>query len=306
MKKNTAFVIVLFYILLINSGCRINPATTKMQVSSSTALQTASATPVASATTAAPTAGETPSPTSTSELTLVASLPENGIYLYMLPEEGMLLVQEDTQTQFMWPGLTPREILPELFYKDFNSDGQAELAVILFVDSGTQCAMMDLHILEISKNANTNKYTYVDHALVSSAYEEHTPSNFDNYFCPNLTYTIANANHDVTLHFNGASYTIPNPYVVAFESFGYSKDELQQKLNEHMDTIEYFGRMELVYFTFDVSGDILVEVPIAVNYQDFGCAEFIATVTAKVRFIGHDFAISDYQLTIEEEYLPKS
>ena len=95
---------------------------------------------------------------------LLAVIESENIELYGVNPYGYVLYQNGRGTYFEWPGLTPRGIAPEMKYFDFDGDGEKELAVILYVASGTGFALMDLHILTIDQSEDL-KPVYTDFAL---------------------------------------------------------------------------------------------------------------------------------------------
>ncbi len=99
----------------------------------------------------------------TESIHIIAQLPEQDIYLYGLfkgyngGHGGVLLRKGRQITEFSWDYLTPRNILPEISYKDYDNDGKCELAVILYVGSGTGIAIEQLHIIEFDGSEMTDK-----------------------------------------------------------------------------------------------------------------------------------------------------
>jgi len=80
-----------------------------------------------------------------------ADLREHDIYLSFAPPFGAVLSAKGKEFLFPWSNgeLTPRVIVPRLFLSDFDVDGADELAVILYVGSGTGVAIQELHIVEL-------------------------------------------------------------------------------------------------------------------------------------------------------------
>lgn len=85
-----------------------------------------------------------------SELPLISAIPEKDIYLYDTKKDQLLLTVGDKKCYYNWIAFTPRFILPRMFACDFDKDGKDELAVILYVGSGTGVSVEELHLLEIS------------------------------------------------------------------------------------------------------------------------------------------------------------
>src|SRR5690606_38309917 len=71
----------------------------------------------------------------------IAELPDSGIALYPLGEEGVseegveLVIGEQRQ-RLDWRYTTPRQIMPAMQAVDYDNDGKDELAVVLNVGSG--------------------------------------------------------------------------------------------------------------------------------------------------------------------------
>ena len=95
------------------------------------------------------------------DIPLIASIPEKEIFLYGIkPNSGVILKSGDRSFYYDWAYLTPRFILPEIFLNDFDKDDQEELAVILYIGSGTGVSVEELHIIEISEDENFKDYLF--------------------------------------------------------------------------------------------------------------------------------------------------
>jgi len=104
-----------------------------------------------------------------SQILLLSQILEEKIYLYGLSKnsgnnDGVILRVDDCLFTFDWKYYTPRLILPTLYYSDFDNDGTKEIAVILYVGSGTGISMEELHILEKIDN------TWKDNVLSEEYY----------------------------------------------------------------------------------------------------------------------------------------
>lgn len=105
--------------------------------------------------------------TSGGRLALLAEAPEGDAAFYTLPgtekagAESVLIQWGDSLAEFGWDFATPRRILPRLACLDLDHDGNEELIVICYVDSGTGVSIEDLHVLE--KN---DAGTLTDYALL--------------------------------------------------------------------------------------------------------------------------------------------
>ena len=95
-------------------------------------------------------------------LPIYADLLDNNIHLAFAPPFGAVLSVNEEKYFFAWSNgyLTPRWVLPQLFLFDYNGDGKDELAVILYVGSGTGIAVTELHIVDIYNGMQDVKITY--------------------------------------------------------------------------------------------------------------------------------------------------
>lgn len=86
------------------------------------------------------------------EAVLLAALPEKDIYLYEHASESgepaVALHIGNVMRFFDWSYMTPRGIQPLMHAGDFNGDGVDELAVVLYVGSGSGVSVEQLHVLE--------------------------------------------------------------------------------------------------------------------------------------------------------------
>lgn len=205
---------------------------------------------------------------------LYAMLKSENIYLYGVYPYGMVLYQNGNGTYFDWPGLTPRCILPELSYLDYNGDGKKELAVILYCGSGTSVSEMDLHILEINQLDNKRgKPTYTDHALLSGDVKK--------WFTKPITATPLDSDKTFSVIFDGQEY-----HVV----YDYSDQSTYGKF-----TGITYGN--IVEFKFDKSK---IKTDIAIGFTFEKCAEpiYFGSVEATVDFKNNQFSLSDYTFIV--------
>ena len=79
---------------------------------------------------------------------LLSELAEDDIYLYGLGDKTHVLLRQGEQRALLdWEYITPRLILPEMKFADFDGDGAKELAVILYNGSGTGISIEELHMV---------------------------------------------------------------------------------------------------------------------------------------------------------------
>lgn len=209
---------------------------------------------------------------STSNFPLYAALKSENIYLYGVKPYGMVLYQDGTGTYFDWPGLTPRGILPELSYLDYDGDGGRELAVALYVGSGTQLSVMDLHILEIEKPAKDGRHKpgYADHSLLGDDVEEW-----------------------MTKEFAGALSADGKTIILSFDGETYQADNR----TDHPEAGEFqsvvFG--DIVEFRLD-GGKISVEIAVGAVYENVAQPRLFGSIRGEVRFDGSGFTLENCAL----------
>lgn len=207
---------------------------------------------------------------------LYAKLESEDIYLYGVHPYGMILYQNGKGTYFDWPGLTPRQILPELSYCDYNGDGQKELAVTIYWGSGTGYSMVDLHILEITQ-LDSRKPIYIDHALLSSE--------VNTWFTKPITANQSDDKKAFTISFNNQDY------IINFDNTDNSK-------SGNFTGISYG---DIVEFKFDQSA-IKVNIEIGLKFENYATYDYIGTVEAAVSFNDNHFSLSDYAFTVDDLY----
>lgn len=104
----------------------------------------------------------------------VAKIDGENIYMN-ITETGEYMIQiNDESYTYSWTGMTPRGIVPSMILQDFDGDGQAELAVILYVGSGTGISVSELHMLEINQVGDVQQiyeYTYQPEQYISQLQE---------------------------------------------------------------------------------------------------------------------------------------
>jgi hypothetical protein len=87
-----------------------------------------------------------------SNFPLIASIPKNDIYLYGIKPKGVVLYINGVGYYYDWVYMTPRFIFPKMKIGDYDKDGKNELAVVLYVGSGTGCAVEELHMIEFEED----------------------------------------------------------------------------------------------------------------------------------------------------------
>jgi hypothetical protein len=93
---------------------------------------------------------------------IFANLPDNDIHIAFAPPFGVVLSIAGEKYFYPWSKgmLTPRSILPRLSLSDYDGDGADELAVILYVGSGTGYSVEELYIIEFNEHMTATAVTY--------------------------------------------------------------------------------------------------------------------------------------------------
>ncbi|MCR8659877.1 hypothetical protein [Paenibacillus endoradicis] len=105
----------------------------------------------------------------------VAEISGGNIYMDITETGEYMLQINDQSYTYNWTGMTPRGILPSMALEDFDRDGQDELAVILYVGSGTGISISELHMLEINQVGDVQQvyeYLYQPDQYISELQEK--------------------------------------------------------------------------------------------------------------------------------------
>ena len=217
----------------------------------------------------------------TSNFPLYAMIKSENIYLYGISgsRTGMVLFQDGEATYFLWPGLTPRLVLPKLSYFDYDGDGENELAVTLYHSSGTGVALMDLHILKIGESKYGNNLIYTDYSLLSKSINE--------WFTKDITAEHSNDLKTVIVNYNGNLYNYS----------GNDKDGVDYDTAGSLYGIKYG---DIVKFYFNDEREITVEISIGLNFEKYAIVYYFGKVTANVNFDGEKFYLSDYTFSMND------
>ena len=205
-----------------------------------------------------------------SDFPLYAYISPENIFLYGVKSGGWILYHNGKSASFDWPGLTPRFILPELLYHDFDGDGKRDLAVILCVGSGSGVSIMDLHIL-------TNKGTeespdYADHALLGEDVDEWLDEKIS---------LAPGRNNEYRLDFCGKSYTV----------------KLDVDLSE-IGEVTDVGYGDIVSFSFE-GGRIKTTIAVGASFEGM-VLEYFGDIEADVVFDGKRFKLENHAFVLHE------
>ena len=213
---------------------------------------------------------------------LYAALPKDDFYLYGIYPTGMVLYHENQGHYFDWPGLTPRLILPEMAYYDYDGDGEKELAVTVYYASGTGLALMDLHIIKINKSDSSwPPVTYYDYT-VSSSYNDENPTDIEKLLGEDFPFTLEDNGETVHFMMDDKSYIAHN------------------KLDE-----EYAGLPQKIVYGnivyFNLHEDNHITVDISIGFQlNFATPAYFANVIADVNFDGEKFSFTNKRISFEK------
>lgn len=113
-------------------------------------------------------------------LYLLAQVEGQNIHLYGLPGGQGLILRVDDMWQYFDLSylLSPRHVLPEVAYGDYDGDMQFEVALQIYTGSGTGVSVYDLHIIELNDDGvwtghwfDPEDYGAILAAAVSSEYD---------------------------------------------------------------------------------------------------------------------------------------
>ncbi|MGO4540627.1 hypothetical protein [Paenibacillus sp. 2TAB19] len=92
------------------------------------------------------------------------------IYLYSQESEGVTLQVGDKEQSFDWIYATPRDIPPHMKALDYDGDGGDELAVDLYMGSGTGVSVEQLHVIELNDTGLENGHFFKDYVYIPDVY----------------------------------------------------------------------------------------------------------------------------------------
>ncbi|TXK71715.1 hypothetical protein [Paenibacillus sp. N3.4] len=119
-------------------------------------------------------AQNTSDPSKETESTLLSSIPDRNVYLFVDYSDKVVLQIGERKQKFNWSYATPRLIMPSLQFHDYDMDGNDELAVVLNVGSGTGISLYELHMIEIAKeqtlSGDLNSEPFKDYTFSANDY----------------------------------------------------------------------------------------------------------------------------------------
>lgn len=197
----------------------------------------------------------------------VIAEPENSdIKIYGVMNSNTVIIEHDGKADYfeqIW--LTPRMILPEAYFSDYDSDGENELAVSYYVGSGTGVSVSELVVYEKDESGSFKGYPLYTDALTGMLNEK-------------ISCDIDNENHIITFTCSdsGKTYTADTS-----EDYPYDIESVQ------------FGALVEYQLTKDK-----IAVQAKPNIRLF--YECMPTVTTDVRFADGKFTLHNIELTDSE------
>lgn len=202
---------------------------------------------------------------------LLGELPEDDIYLYGLGDKAHVLLRQGEQRALLdWAYITPRLILPEMKFADFDGDGSKELAVILYVGSGTGISVEELHMV------SWRGTEAVDHLYRDADYQ--------NQLAEQVKWSYDAENEKATLH------------------CGYLDVYLPEGANTHyaeVQGIADFG--EQVSFELGEDGQIKAKFALGLRRPDRATPDYHGVISADVTYRNGKFSMDPNTMLYKEE-----
>jgi hypothetical protein len=205
---------------------------------------------------------------------LIAALKNDNIYLYGLKPNGVVLYNNGLSTYFDWCYLTPRRVLPQMLFKDFDNDGIKELAVLLYIGSGTGVSIMDLHMVEKIVSSDGNEITFKDiffgEDSVTSQVSKAIKTKFADEKSSNFLYlTIAGKTKKID--------------ITSDISFVKSKKWFKA----------IYGSGCIIKYEF-VNGEIIATIGLGIISNEQASPTYIGNLKAKVKYKKAKFSLTDF------------
>lgn len=207
------------------------------------------------------------------ESKLIASIPENNIYMYGL-DNGVELHIGDLVQQYDWIYNTPRGIEPRLAVKDYDADGHDELAIILYIGSGTGVSVEQLHMIEMEEDPKLQDHQFLENDYLDQVY-------------PAISFKPIKEAEELTAEVKvGDKKTeviMKNYY--DHDEFGAARDNL--------------GIRDIVGYGFDDNKDIQASFGIGVLFEKIATPQYIGYLNANVSYQDGQFKLSNFEFDAE-------
>lgn len=197
---------------------------------------------------------------------VLAAIPDQAISL-IAGTNGTILQAGDREQEYDWLYMTPRGIEPRLLLYDFDDDGVEELAISLYIGSGTGISISDLRMVELDGDAFAD-YRFDPEQYISQIHEATAVRTFmrDGELIAELT--VASDVYTVSLKdYQG-------------EEFG--------KVGERL----IFG--DIANFDFE-DNQIKASFGVGISVESFVQPEYIGTLEANVAYEKGVFQLKDFQ-----------
>ncbi|GMK42595.1 hypothetical protein PCCS19_56550 [Paenibacillus sp. CCS19] len=205
---------------------------------------------------------------------LIASLPDHHIEMFGL-DNGVELHVGDHVQQYDWIYMTPRGIEPRMAVKDYDGDGHDELAIILYIGSGTGVSVEELHMIEIEEDPKLRDHMFQESDYLDQVY-------------PAISFKPIKQEEELTAEVKVGSKTIEvtmkNYY--DHEEFGAASDKL--------------GIRDIVGFSFDDNKAIKASFGVGVLFEKIASPQYIGRLNADVSYRDGQFKLSNYEFVVEE------
>lgn len=197
---------------------------------------------------------------------LLAQQPDHDLYVYGLNANTTMkgvLVRWGESTYY-GKGLyymTPRQILPQVDCADYDGDGQPEVALSLYIASGTGVGISNLHIIEKSADGTLSAHLYESEEYIALLNEA-------------LSWDFDRSKDQVTVHIGDSSsaYSLHPEFVDTFE---------RPMVTGDIATFEIQGMQIEGYFG------------LAMIYENGPYGMYGGDITANIRWDGSAFSMED-------------
>ncbi|MBD3919645.1 hypothetical protein H8B09_12850 [Paenibacillus sp. PR3] len=208
------------------------------------------------------------------ESKVIASIPERNIYMYGL-DNGVELRVGDLVQQYDWIYNTPRGIEPRLAVKDYDGDGHNELAVILYVGSGTGVSLEELHMIEMEEDPKLQDRQFMENDYLDQVN-------------PAISFKPIKEAEEL----------------IAEVKVGSKKTEvIMKKYYDHDEfgaVRKQLGIRDVVGFSFDDNNDIKARFGVPFLFEKIASPQYFGDLNADVSYHDGQFTLSNFEFIAEE------